>query len=122
MSNKTVLVIDDSQTDFLYVKNILDAGGYSVVHASSGSQGIEEAKRLRPSCILMDVVMPEMNGFQVTRALHRDVETTNIPVIMLSSKSQKTDVVWAQRQGARDYVVKPANPKILLEKLQALLN
>lgn len=122
MSNKTILVIDDSQTDFLYVKKILDHGGYTVAYASSGQQGIEEAKRLKPDCILMDVVMPEMNGFQVTRAISRDVQTANIPVVMLSSKSQETDKVWAQRQGATDYVVKPANPKLLLEKLKTMLN
>lgn len=122
MSNKTVLVIDDSQTDFLYVKNILDHGGYTVAYASSGEQGISEAKRLKPDCILMDVVMPEMNGFQVTRAISRDVETSDIPIVMLSSKSQQTDQVWAQRQGATDYIVKPANPKLLLSKLKTLIN
>jgi len=122
MSNKTILVIDDSQTDFLYVKKILDHGGYTVAYASSGQQGVEESKRLKPDCILMDVVMPEMNGFQVTRAISRDVETANIPIIMLSSKSQQTDKVWAQRQGAIDYLVKPANPKLLLEKLKTIFN
>lgn len=122
MSNKTILVIDDSQTDFMYVKNILDHGGYQVAYASSGQAGIEEAKRLKPDCILMDVVMPEMNGFQATRAISQQLETADIPVLMLSSKSQKTDKVWAQRQGAIDYLVKPANPKLLLSKLKALLN
>lgn len=122
MSIKTVLVIDDSQTDFMYVKNILDHGGYRVAYASSGKAGIEEAKRLMPDCILMDVVMPEMSGFQATRAISRQIETANIPVLMLSSKSQQTDKVWAQRQGATDYLVKPANPKLLLTKLRALLD
>lgn len=122
MSNKTILVIDDSKTDFMYVKNILDHGGYRVAYASSGQDGIEEAKRLMPDCILMDVVMPEMNGFQATRAISRQLETANIPVLMLSSKSQKTDKVWAQRQGATDYLVKPANPKLLLSKLRTLLD
>lgn len=121
MANKTILVIDDSQTDFLYVKNILDHGGYTVAYASSGADGIAEAKRLKPDCILMDVVMPEMNGFQATRAITRQVETADIPILMLSSKNEKTDKVWAQRQGATDYVVKPANPKLLLSKLNDLL-
>jgi twitching motility two-component system response regulator PilH len=121
MRNKTILVIDDSMTDFLYVKNILAHGGYRVSHAPSGKEGIEEAKRSKPDCILMDVVMPEMNGFQATRALSRESGTANIPVLMLSSKSQKTDVVWAQRQGARDYIVKPADPKRLLTKLKLIL-
>lgn len=121
MSSKRILVVDDSMTDFLYVKNILTRGGYQVSHASSGQQGIELAREQQPDCILMDVVMPEMNGFQATRALTRDVATANIPVIVLSSKSQKTDLVWAQRQGAKDYVVKPADPKKLLIKLKKLL-
>jgi len=121
MKNKSILVIDDSMTDFLYVKNILIKNGFEVNHAQSGQDGIEAAKRLQPDCVLMDVVMPEMNGFQATRALSREVSTADIPVIMLSSKSQKTDLVWAQRQGAKDYVVKPANPKLLLVKLQSIL-
>ena len=121
MSGKIILVVDDSSTDFMYAKSILERGGYNIVHASSGKQGIEKAKKLQPDCILMDVVMPEMNGFQATRALSRDVATANIPVIMLSSKSQKTDFVWAQRQGAAGYLVKPADPKQLLSQLQAIL-
>ncbi len=121
MSNKTILVVDDSKTDFLYVKNILDHGGYNVEYAPSGKDGIEAAKRIKPDCILMDVVMPEMNGFQATRAISRAPETAAIPVLILSSKSQETDRVWAERQGAIDYVVKPANPKLLLSKLRSLL-
>jgi len=121
MPAQTVLVIDDSMTDFLYVKNILTKGGYEVSHALSGEEGIEMAQKLQPDCILMDVVMPKMNGFQATRALSRDVKTAEIPVVMLSSKSQKTDLVWAQRQGAKDYLVKPADPKALVGKLRNIL-
>lgn len=122
MSTKTILVVDDSKTDFLYVKNILDHGGYKVAYAPSGADGIQMAKDLKPDCILMDVVMPEMNGFQATRAISRELETADIPILMLSSKSQQTDKVWAERQGATDYLVKPANPKLLLSKLKSLLN
>jgi len=122
MSNKTVLVIDDSKTDYLYVKNILDHGGYKVAYAPSGRDGIQMAKDIKPDCILMDVVMPEMNGFQATRAISRELETADIPILMLSSKSQQTDKVWAERQGATDYLVKPANPKMLLTKLKSLLS
>jgi len=118
---KTILVVDDSKTDFLYVKNILDHGGYEVVYAPSGMDGVKTAKDIKPDCILMDVVMPEMNGFQATRAISRQVETADIPVLMLSSKNQQTDRVWAERQGATDYLVKPANPKLLLGKLVELL-
>ena len=121
MSNHKILVIDDSMTDFLYVKNILTKGGYEVSHAQSGEEGIALAKKQQPDCILMDVVMPNMNGFQATRALSRDHETADIPVVMLSSKSQKTDLVWAQRQGAKDYLIKPANPKALVGRLRTIL-
>lgn len=118
MGNKTILVIDDSMTDFLYVKNILAQGGYQVAYAESAKQGIEEAQKIKPDCILMDVVMPDLNGFQATRLLTRDVDTASIPIIMLSSKSQKTDKVWAERQGAKYYITKPANPKLLLTTLR----
>lgn len=121
MSTKTILVVDDSKTDFLYVKKILDHGGYKVFYAPSGKDGVEMAKEVNPDCILMDVVMPEMNGFQATRAISRQLETADIPVLMLSSKNQETDRVWAERQGATDYLVKPANPKLLLTKLRSLL-
>lgn len=121
MSTKTILVVDDSKTDFLYVKNILDHGGYNVVYSPSGKEGVEAAKQIKPDCILMDVVMPEMNGFQATRAISRQAETADIPVLMLSSKNQETDRLWAERQGATDYLVKPANPKLLLTKLRSLL-
>ena len=122
MSNKNILVVDDSKTDFLYVKNILEKGGYNVAYASSGQEGIEYAKAHKPDCILMDVVMPDMNGFQTTRAISRQVETADIPILMLSTKSLKTDKVWAERQGAKDYLVKPANPKQLLSKLKILMS
>ena len=118
MPDYKILVIDDSMTDFLYVKNILTKGGFQVSHALSGEEGISMAKKEQPDCILMDVVMPKMNGFQATRALSRDVKTA---VVMLSSKSQKTDLVWAQRQGAKDYLVKPASPKALIGKLRTIL-
>lgn len=121
MPNHKILVIDDSMTDFQYVKTILEKGGYDVTHALSGEEGVEQAKAEQPDCILMDVVMPKMNGFQATRALSKDDATAKIPVIMLSTKSQKTDLVWAQRQGAKDYIVKPAEPRALLGKIRIVL-
>ena len=122
MQNKTVLVIDDSMTDFLYVKNILSQGGYQVAYAQNAKQGIDEAKKMSPDCIIMDVVMPDMNGFQATRYLTRDVATADIPIIMLSSKNQKTDRVWAERQGAKHYLTKPANPKALIATLTGIFS
>ena len=120
MANELILVVDDSQTDFLYVKKILQGGGYRVEHADSGAVAIERAAELNPVCIVMDVVMPVMNGFQATRALSRNPDTAHIPIIMLSSKDQAFDKVWAERQGATDYVVKPADAKELLTKIMAV--
>ena len=122
MSTKTILVVDDSKTDFLYVKNILDHGGYKVAYAPSGQDGIQMAKDVKPDCILMDVVMPGVNGFQATRTLSKDPETSNIPIIVISSKNQETDRLWALRQGAKEYIVKPVKEADLLAKLDNLLN
>jgi twitching motility two-component system response regulator PilH len=122
MDKKTVLVIDDSVTDYLYVKKVLSKYAYSVIHAESAQQGIELAKQVLPDCILMDVVMPKMNGFQATRILSRDELTSDIPIVVLSSKSQRTDQVWAKRQGAQYYVTKPADPSKLLAVLKSILD
>lgn len=121
MSNKKILVVDDSATDATLVSSVLKKNGYDVVNASSGEEGVEKAKEAMPDCILMDVVMPGMNGFQATRSISQESSTANIPVIILSSKNQQTDKIWAQRQGATDYMVKPVDEKKLLEKLTELL-
>jgi len=121
MAKNKIMVVDDSITDFHYAKVILEKGGYEVTHAPSGKDAIELAKTVLPDCIVMDVVMPEMNGFQATRAIGRNQETEHIPVIVLSSKSEQTDKVWAQRQGAIAYLVKPADPKKLLLTVKAVL-
>ena len=73
----------------------------------------------KPDLILMDVVMPGLNGFQLTRSITRDPRFSNVPVIMCTSKNQETDRVWGMRQGARDYIVKPVDPTELMTKIQA---
>jgi len=115
-----VLVVDDSPTERHFLSEILSKQGYQVIMAESGEEAMEKAKSQRPDIILMDVVMPGLNGFQATRALSRDEETKHIPVIMCTSKGQETDKVWGMRQGARDYLVKPINPDELLRKIAAL--
>jgi len=122
MQNKTVLVIDDSMTDFLYVKNILSHGGYEVAYAQSAKQGIDEAKKIQPACILMDVVMPGMNGFQATRRLNQNTATKKIPIVIVSTKDQETDKVWAKRQGAIEYITKPTKEKPLMSCVNELLS
>lgn len=116
-----VMVVDDSPTDALNLKNILQKAGHTVIEASSGSDAIPRIKSERPDCVVMDVVMPGINGFQATRTLSRDPETAAIPIIVCSSKSQETDRVWALRQGAREYLVKPVKDTDLLSKIRMVL-
>lgn len=116
-----ILVVDDSATDQYALRTILEKNGFRVSIAGNGREGVEMARQLRPDLILMDVVMPELNGFQATRELNRNSETNAIPVIMVTSKDAPTDTVWAKRQGAQDYVVKPAKEKDLLGRIHHLL-
>ena len=120
MSSKKILVVDDSLTSQMWQRMILGQEQYTVVTANDGQEGVERAVSERPDLILMDVVMPGLNGFQATRAISRDPETKSIPVIMCTSKSQETDKIWGLRQGARDYVVKPVDRDELLAKISSL--
>jgi twitching motility two-component system response regulator PilH len=120
MPIKKVLVVDDSPTERYYLVDILRKNGFLVETAENGDEGIVKAKALRPDLILMDVVMPGVNGFQVTRILSRDEITKDIPVIMCTSKGQETDRVWGMRQGAVAYLVKPIMAEDLIGKIQGL--
>ena len=116
-----VLVIDDSPTEVHVLQTLLEKNGYEVVVANSGEEGIVVAKDSLPDVVLMDVVMPGMNGFQATRQLSKQAETATTPVIIVTTKDQETDKVWAKRQGAADYIVKPVQEKALLESLSRAL-
>ena len=116
-----ILIIDDSPTEVFAFKRMLEEHGYDTAIANSGEEGIEKARAELPDLILMDVVMPGMNGFQATRRLSRDPATAEIPIIMVTTKSQETDRIWGLRQGARDYVTKPAAEDDLLGKIQTIL-
>jgi twitching motility two-component system response regulator PilH len=117
----TILVVDDSPTETRIFVTALVRAGYRVETASDGEQGVEQARRLLPDLILMDVIMPVLNGFQATRMLHRDEATAHIPVIMVTTKDQPTDRTWGLRQGASDYLVKPVDPVALVERVNAVL-
>jgi twitching motility two-component system response regulator PilH len=117
----TVLIVDDSPTEIHVLKKILEKNGFETLTASSGEEGIAEAKRSRPDLVLMDVVMPGMNGFQATRQLSRDDDTSAIPVIMVTTKDQETDRAWGLRQGAKEYVVKPVAEKELMGKIRDVI-
>ncbi len=117
-----VMIVDDSPTDILNLRNILQKAGHTVVEASNGSDAIDRIREQLPDCVLMDVVMPGINGFQATRTLSRDPMTADIPIIVCSSKDQETDRVWALRQGAREYLVKPVRESDLLHKISRVLS
>ena len=117
---KRILIVDDSPTERHVLNDMLTKSGYEVVTSDNGEDAIQKAKLLKPDLIVMDVVMPGLNGFQATRAISRDPETRTIPIILCTSKSQETDKIWGMRQGARDYIVKPVNRDELLEKIAAI--
>lgn len=116
-----VLIVDDSPTELHLYQDTLEKSGFSTLVADSGEEGIRLAQSSSPDCILMDVVMPGMNGYQATRKLTRDPGTANIPVIMITTKDQETDKIWGMRQGAVDYLVKPVPPKDLVAKIQSVM-
>jgi twitching motility two-component system response regulator PilH len=116
-----ILIIDDSPTELHLFQGMLERGGFETIVADSGEEGIRTARTARPDCILMDVVMPGMNGFQATRQLTRDPQTSSIPVIMITTKDQETDKIWGMRQGAVDYIVKPVSEKELLGKIKSVM-
>jgi twitching motility two-component system response regulator PilH len=120
MAIKNVLVVDDSPTDAHLISEILKKNGYQVITATSGEEGVAKAKSSKPDLILMDIVMPGMSGFEATRAITKDPDTSAIPVIICSTKGQETDKAWGLRQGAKDYLVKPINEKALMEKIGSL--
>jgi twitching motility two-component system response regulator PilH len=120
MAIHTILIVDDSPTERYYLTDILVRNGYSVTTADNGEEALVQIKLQKPQLILMDVVMPGANGFQVTRSIARDPELADVPIIICSSKSQETDRIWGMRQGARDYLVKPVDPAELLAKIAAL--
>ncbi len=117
-----ILIIDDSPTEVHVFKTILEKNQIKVSVATDGEEGIAKAIEIQPDCILMDVVMPGKNGFQATRDLSRNPATTNIPVIIITTKDQETDKIWGMRQGAKDYIVKPANEADLIARINRVLN
>jgi twitching motility two-component system response regulator PilH len=120
MPVKKILVVDDSPTERHFMAELLTKNGFQVVTAESGEEGVVKAKAEKPDLIIMDVVMPGLNGYQATRTITRDDDTKNIPVLMCTSKGQETDKIWGLRQGAQDYLVKPVNPEELLAKIAAI--
>lgn len=115
-----VLIVDDSPTEMHILSSLMEKLGHSVITANNGEEGVETAKSEKPDLVLMDVVMPGINGFQATRQLHKDDTTKNIPVIIVSTKDQATDKMWGARQGAKGYVTKPVEEQELIDTIEEI--
>jgi len=117
--SKKALVVDDSPVDLAHVKNILTDSGCFVITASNGKEAIAKAKVEKPNIIFLDIVMPDMDGYEACRLLAEDPATKGIPVVFVTSKGQKVDKVWGQMQGAKGHVVKPATSDQVIDQLKA---
>ena len=113
-----VLIVDDSPSQLAAMKKIVDKLGHEVISAEDGALGVEVAKRELPDLILMDVVMPNLNGFQATRSISKDPTTSHIPIVLVTTKDQETDRVWGLRQGAKGYITKPVNEAQLIQAVR----
>lgn len=116
-----ILIVDDSPSQLLGIKRIVEKLGHEALTAEDGAAGVVAAKQEKPSLILMDVVMPNLNGFQATRTISKDPETAHIPIVLVTTKDQETDKVWGMRQGAKAYVTKPIKEEELVAVLKELL-
>ena len=115
-----VLIVDDSKTELMFMTELLQRNGMKVRTAQGAEDAFKRLAEDKPDLILMDVVMPGQNGFQLTRSINRTPEYAEIPIIMCTSKNLETDRVWGMRQGARDYITKPVSETELLDKIKAL--
>lgn len=117
-----ILIVDDSPTETFRFREILTKHGYEVLEATNGADGVTMAQAELPDLVLMDVVMPGMNGFQATRQISKGKDTQHIPVVIVSTKDQATDRVWGKRQGARNYLIKPIDEQQLIDVIKQLLS
>lgn len=116
-----ILIVDDSPTETFKFREMLQRHGHAVLEATNGADGVAMALAEKPDLVLMDVVMPGMNGFQATRQITRGADTAHIPVVIVSTKDQETDRVWGRRQGAKDYLTKPVDEAELMQVIGKLL-
>ncbi|AOX61551.1 MULTISPECIES: twitching motility response regulator PilH [Stenotrophomonas] len=117
-----ILIVDDSPSQLLGIQRIVEKLGHQILTATDGAAGVEAAKAELPDLVLMDVVMPNLNGFQATRTLARDASTRHIPVILVTTKDQDTDRMWGMRQGAKAYITKPFSEDELSEVLERVFS
>lgn len=121
MANQKILVVDDDAVQQKRICEVLSATGADIVLANNGKEGVEKALSEKPDLIFMDVVMPEIDGFAACRQITSDAATKGIPVVIVSSKNQEADKVWAQLQGATAVVGKPYKDEEILDQVKALL-
>ena len=119
--SQLILVVDDSQVDRLRLVKLLEGAGYRVCTAANGLEAIALVQQQAPALILMDVNMPQMDGFAATRALRGGEHTKSIPVVLVTAKDQKADKAWGQMLGAKGYITKPFADEVLLQQVRALL-
>jgi twitching motility two-component system response regulator PilH len=117
----TILIVDDSRTMVHALKTFLEQSGYNTLTAMDGSQAVSAARMHKPDLILMDIVMPRMNGFEATRILTKDPETGSIPIIIVSGTERETDKVWGLRIGAKGFLAKPIRKTQLMESIEGAL-
>ena len=116
-----VLIVDDSPTEMYKLTGMLEKHGHQVLKAENGADGVALARQEKPDAVLMDIVMPGLNGFQATRQLSKEPETSGIPIIIVTTKDQETDTIWGARQGAKAYLTKPVEEDKLIEVLNSVL-
>lgn len=114
-----ILIVDDSPSEVANLRSILTDAGWQSVTASNGAEAVAKASSEKPSLILMDIIMPDMDGYEACRTLQQDPATKNIPVVFVSSKNQKADQMWAKMQGAKALIGKPYNAGEILDTLKA---
>lgn len=117
-----ILIVDDSPSQLLGIQRIVEKLGHETLTATDGAAGVEAAKVGLPDLVLMDVVMPNLNGFQATRTLRREATTQHIPVVLVTTKDQDTDRMWGMRQGAKAYLTKPFSEDELSEVLERVFS
>lgn len=117
-----ILIVDDSPSQLLGIQRIVEKLGHEILTATDGAAGVEAARAQLPDLVLMDEVMPNLNGFQATRTLARDATTKHIPVILVTTKDQDTDRMWGMRQGAKAYITKPFSEDELSEVLERVFS
>lgn len=117
-----ILIVDDSPSQLLGIQRIVEKLGHQILTATDGAAGVETARAELPDLVLMDVVMPNLNGFQATRTLARDEATRHIPVILVTTKDQDTDRMWGLRQGAKAYLTKPFSEDELAELIDRIFS